>query len=219
MFRQTARQWPRWVEEQLVRRQIDDENVLRAFSAVPREDFVPPRHRGRAYFDGPITIGCRQTISQPYVVALAIQALELTGSEKVLDIGTGSGYQAVLLSHLAREVFTIEIHQKLYINAKLAIGSHQRAAVHQRHGDGSLGWPEEAPFDAIIAGARAPRLPQSLLDQLAEGGRMVIPIGGESVQGLYQLKKEPGGKVRKKMLERVVFVPLVGKEGTGLIPE
>ena len=219
MLQKSAKRWPQWIESQLIRRGIEDDRVLRAFEAVPREAFIPSRYRDRAYSDRPVNIGCRQTISQPFVVALSIQALELTGTEKVLDVGTGSGYQAVLLSHLAREVFSIEVHHKLFINAKLVVERCQRAPVYQRHGDGSLGWAAEAPFDAIVAGARAPHLPQSLADQLAVGGRMVIPIGGESAQGLFQFKKEADGILRKKMLTRVVFVPLVGREGTGGVPD
>ncbi len=219
MFQSGSRRWPEWIERQLVRRGIDDERVLSALAKVPREAFVPRRYRNRAYFDGPIKIGCHQTISQPFIVALSLQALELDGSEKVLDIGTGSGYQAVLLSHLAREVYTIEIHQKLFIDSRQTIQRHQLAPVHQRHGDGSLGWPEAEPFDAIVAGARAPKLPEALTGQLARGGRLVIPIGSESAQTLYRVRKSADGSLDKRMLERVLFVPLVGKGGTGTLPD
>ncbi|MCH8884067.1 MAG: protein-L-isoaspartate(D-aspartate) O-methyltransferase [SAR324 cluster bacterium] len=219
MFQSGTRRWPEWIERQLVQRGIDDERVLSALAKVPREAYVPRRHRNRAYFDGPIKIGCHQTISQPFIVALSLQALKLDGSEKVLDIGTGSGYQAVLLSHLAREVYTIEIHQKLFIDSRQAIQRHQLAPVHQRHGDGSQGWPEAAPFDAIVAGARAPKLPEALTDQLVRGGRLVIPIGGESAQMLYRVRKSADGSLDKQMLERVLFVPLVGKGGTGFLPD
>jgi protein-L-isoaspartate(D-aspartate) O-methyltransferase len=199
----------------LVKRGITDERVLRAFAAVPREAFIDRKYRGLAYDDGPVPIGCRQTISQPYVVALSLQALALMGGERVLDVGTGSGYQAVLLSHLAAEVYSIEVRDKLYFNARLVVPAHQKAPVHLRLGDGSLGWPEAAPFQGIVVGARSPQVPPALAGQLDVGGRLVIPIGGESSQGLYCFVKTPAGGLTKTLLERVAFVPLVGKQGTG----
>jgi protein-L-isoaspartate(D-aspartate) O-methyltransferase len=219
MVEKPIRTWPDWIEKQLVRRGIHDELVLAAMARVPREEFVPRAYRGLAYEDGPVGIGCGQTISQPYVVALSLEAMELTGGEKVLDVGTGSGYQACLLSYLAREVYTIEVYQKLFIDARMVLGRFQRSPVYCRHGDGSLGWPEAAPFDAIVAGARAPKLPQPLLDQLAPGGRLVLPVGGESSQVLYQIVKQADGTLKKKMLESVRFVPLVGAAGIGGLPE
>jgi len=219
MFGEREGRWPKWIERQLVRRGIRDERVLEAFARVPREAFVPRRFRLLAYEDGPLRIGCGQTISQPYVVALSLEAMALRGAEKVLDVGTGSGYQAALLSYLAREVYTIEVYLKLFTRARLTIEAHHQSPVYSRHGDGSLGWPEAAPFDAIVVGARAPKLPESLLAQLAVGGRLVIPIGGESAQVLCQIVKEPGGGARKRVLERVMYVPLVGEEGTGRLPE
>jgi protein-L-isoaspartate(D-aspartate) O-methyltransferase len=164
--------------------------------------------------DSPIPIGHGQTNSQPYVIALSLQALTLSGQEKALDVGTGSGYQATLLSHLVREVYTIEFYQDLYMTARLAVERHRKAPVHTRHGDGSLGWPQAAPFDAIVVGARAPRIPESLVEQLAPGGRLVIPIGGELSQVLVRAVKQPDGTLFRTSLDSVLFVPLRGRQGT-----
>ncbi len=210
---------PRWIQRQLVARGITDERVLDAFAAVPRAHFVPRQYRAKALADAPIPIGCRQTISQPYVIALSLQALALRGRERVLDVGTGSGYQAALLSHLASEVFSVEIHQRLFTNARLALEGHTRSPVHTRCADGSLGWPEEAPFDGIVAGACGPRPPQSLLEQLAPGGRLVMPVGNDTSQALVRYVKRPDGSLEKTRLEWVLFVPLVGREGTGFMPD
>ena len=210
--------WPPWIEKQLVRRGIIDKRVLEAFSRVRREWFLSPDLKARALSDGPIPIGCRQTVSQPFVVAVSLQALRLTGGEKVLDVGTGSGYQAVLLSHLAGEVYTIEILQKLFVNARLLVENHARSPVYTRCGDGSRGWSAAAPFDAIVAGACAPSLPNSLVEQLAIGGRLVLPVGNENLQRLYLFEKQADGNLNKTLLERVVFVPLIGAEGTGARP-
>ncbi len=185
---------------------------------MPRRDFVPPEYAERSLVDAPIPIGCHQTVSQPYVIALSLEALELTGAEKVLDVGTGSGYQAALLSHLAAEVYTIEIHQRLYTNARLALQRHTRAPIHTRCGDGSQGWPEAAPFDAIVSGACAPRVPSSLAAQLAPGGRLVLPIGGDTNQALMRYYKQPDGSLKETRLEWVLFVPLLGREGSGHMP-
>ena len=211
--------WPRWIERQLVRRGIRDARVLDAMVQVPREAFVAPEQRSRALVDAPLPIGCRQTVSQPYVIALSLEALALQGHERVLDVGTGSGYQAVLLSHLAREVYTIEVHQRLYTNARLAIERLARAPVHTRCGDGSLGWPEAAPFDAIVAGAAAAKPPRSLLAQLAPGGRLVMPLGSEHNQALYRIVRHADGRLERTLLVRVVFVPLIGREGSGFMPQ
>ena len=209
--------WPRWIQQQLVRRGIQDERVLDAFTAVPRAEFVAAHQSEYAENDAPLPIGCGQTVSQPYVVARSLEALALSGHEKVLDIGTGSGYQAVLLSYLAGEVYTIEIFQELYISARLTIERLRKHPVHTRQGDGSLGWPEAAPFDAIVGGACAPSVPQALLDQLAPGGRMVLPVG-DSSQVLTCFTKQPDGGIAKAYLDSVVFVPLLGKQGTGRMP-
>lgn len=204
---------PDWVQSQLIRRGIKDERVLDAFAQVPRRYFIPSEYRDLAESDGPISIGCQQTVSQPYVVALTLQALALTGSETVLDVGTGSGYQTVLLSYLAREVYTIEIHQSLYLTSRMVLQERAMAPVHTRHGDGSLGWPEAAPFDAIVAGCYAERPPPALLRQLAPEGRLVMPIGGRNNQALYRIIRRQDGTLEKSVLDRVVFVPLLGEEG------
>ncbi|MDH4120998.1 MAG: protein-L-isoaspartate(D-aspartate) O-methyltransferase [Deltaproteobacteria bacterium] len=210
--------WPEWIERQLIRRGITDHRVLEAFRQVPRGDFLPPGQEHLAEWDSPVPIGCGQTISQPYIVAVALQALALTGEERVLDVGTGSGYQAALLSHLAAEVFSIEIHSRLLIHARQPLERHGACPVYTRLADGSLGWPEEAPFDAIVVGARAPKPPPTLIAQLAIGGRLVVPVGGEFSQMLVRITRRPGGELDKTMLEHVRFVPLLGKEGASPLP-
>lgn len=210
---------PRWVDRQLVRRGISDTRVLDVFAEVSRGPFVPRSARRLATRDEPIPIGRRQTVSQPFIIALSLEGLELTGSERVLDVGTGSGFQAVLLSWLVREVYTIEILDHLYNNAGLVVPRFEKAPVRMRLGDGSLGWPSQAPFDGIVVGARTPQVPPSLISQLAPGGRLVIPVGGDRAQTLYQIKKGHDGSLKKKILERVLFVPLLGEEGTGKFPD
>jgi protein-L-isoaspartate(D-aspartate) O-methyltransferase len=205
----TPSKWPLWIEQQLVRRGISDERVLTAMAAVPRSAFVPPQEQDLAEADCPLPIGCGQTISQPYIVALSLQALELKGSEKVLDIGTGSGYQAALLSRLAGEVYTIEVYGELLDWARTAINLHRRAPVQCREGDGRLGWPEAAPFDAIVVAAASQDLPAALAEQLAVGGRLVIPLGPERRQVLVRLRKGASGAPQREELELVRFVPLV----------
>lgn len=203
---------PRWIQRQLVHRGIHDAAVLRAFARVPREAFVPPDRRRLAYDDGPVPIGCGQTLSQPYVIAETLQALRLTGAEKVLEVGTGSGYQTVLLSWLAREVYSIEYHQELYISARTTIQQHARGTVHTRHGDGREGWPEVAPFDAIAAGCFARRPPEALVAQLAPGGRMVLPVGSAHGQVLSLYEKGADGALSRTPLGHVMFVPMLGEE-------
>ncbi len=210
--------WPRWIQQQLVRRGIQDERVLAAFAAVPRARFLGAHQQEYADNDAPLPIGCGQTVSQPYVVARSLEALALRGHETVLDVGTGSGYQAVLLSHLVAAVYTIEIFQELYTNARQIIERLQQHPVHTRHGDGSLGWPAAAPFDAIVGGACAPKVPPALLAQLAPGGRMVLPVGNDTGQVLTGFTKQADGSIAKRYLDPVIFVPLLGKQGTGRMP-
>ena len=206
------------VEEQLARRGIRDERVLEAMRRVPRHEFVPEEKRVAAYSDQPLAIGGGQTISQPYIVAAMSEALELTSGDRVLEVGTGSGYQAAVLARLAREVYSIEIHP-LHAEA-----SAQRLArmgygnVHVRGGDGARGWPEQAPFDAIMVTAAAPQIPPLLEEQLAEGGRMIVPVGDEREQQLIRIRKLAGGRIAQDGLSYCRFVPLRGEYGW-TIPE
>ena len=206
-----ASKWPLWIEYQLVQRGITDARVLGVMSTVPREAFVPPQERGLAEEDCPLPIGCGQTISQPYIVGLSLQGLELKGMEKVLDIGTGSGYQAALLSYLSAEVYTIEVYEELMNRARTAVNMHHQSPVHYLVADGRLGWLDAAPFDAIVVAAWSSDVPQALLDQLAPGGRLVIPIGSEHNQILVRIRKLRSGELQRETLEYVRFVPLIHK--------
>ena len=200
------------VEHQLRRRGIADERVLEAMGRVPRELFVPEGVRELAYEDGALPIGYGQTISQPYIVGTICQLLQLAGTERVLDVGTGSGYQAAVLAELAAEVTTIERVPELYewARAALALAGHERVDV--RLGDGSLGVPERAPFDAIAIAAAAPTVPLELYEQLADGGRLVLPRGSRWGQDLVQVVKTPEGPVERASVP-CRFVPLVGAGG------
>ena len=202
----------RMVEEQFVRRDITDKRVLDAMRKVPRHIFVPEEHRNLAYSDCPLPIGQNQTISQPYIVALMTQMLGLKGDEIVLEIGTGSGYQAAVLSLLAQEVYTIERYEILAQQALKSIQALDINNVTLQVGDGTLGWPERAPYDAILTTAAAPKVPQPLLDQLADGGRLVIPVGGRIGQYLESWFRE-GDKFRHEQTVAVAFVPLLGEYG------
>lgn len=193
---------------------VDDPRVLDALAKVPREVFVSRALAIDAYDDITLPIGEQQTISMPSVVGAMTQALELTGRDKVLEVGTGCGYQTSVLCRLARRVFTIERLEGLSKPTQDRLTSLGYTNWVARVGDGTLGWPEQAPFDAIIVTAAGPRVPPSLVDQLTVGGRLVIPVGPtESEQRLIRVTKEAGGKTREDVLGRVVFVPLVGKEG------
>jgi protein-L-isoaspartate(D-aspartate) O-methyltransferase len=191
-----------------LRWEIQDERVLSAFARVPRESFVPPEMRRYAYDDRPLPIGYGQTISQPLMVAIMTQALKLQGEEKVLEIGTGSGYQAAILTELAREVLSVERVPELAERAATALRTLGYHRVHVRVAGEELGWPEEAPYDAIIVTAGAPRVPQSLVDQLALGGRAAIPVGGRRVQELLVVTKTKRGTTITRMGE-CRFVPLI----------
>jgi protein-L-isoaspartate(D-aspartate) O-methyltransferase len=200
------------VEEQIRRRHINDESVLAAMAQVPRHEFVPPEFRGRAYEDAPLPIGEGQTISQPYIVAAMTFALHLSGAEKVLEIGTGCGYQAAILGCLAKEVYTIESRSELAAEACDRLARLGYANVHVHCGDGTLGLPELAPFDAILVAAAAPSIPAPLIEQVAQGGRMIVPVGDAENQDL-QLIERMDGTLRTTMLEPCRFVPLIGAYG------
>jgi len=200
------------IEQQLRRRGIADMGVLAAMTTVPRHEFVPADFRHQAYADAPLPIGDGQTISQPYMVAVMTAALRLNGTERVLEIGTGCGYQAAVLSRVAREVFTVECRPGLAASATERLARLGFANVHVHCGDGTLGLPEFAPFDAILVAAGAPAVPAPLLAQLAEGGRLILPIGGAEHQEL-QLIERRGNEYRKLQMEPCRFVPLVGHHG------
>jgi protein-L-isoaspartate(D-aspartate) O-methyltransferase len=202
----------------LVRRLIDqgirDPRVLAAFARVPRSFFVPDEARDEAEADRPLEIGCGQTISQPYVVAAMAEALDLTGRERVLEVGTGSGYAAAILAEMmpvSAEIRSVEIIPQLAERARRVLAELGYPNVQIRVGDGALGWPEAAPFDAILVSAAPPEVPPALLDQLAPGGRLVLPVGPSPEQQELQLwRRVPSGRLEKRGLMQVRFVPLTG---------
>ena len=200
------------VKEQLAARNITDQRVLDAMGAVPRHKFVSKRDQHLAYADGPLGIGEAQTISQPYVVALMIQLLSLKESEKALEIGTGSGYQAAIMAHIAQEVHSIERHASLANNARQVLDELKLTNVHVHHADGSLGWPQDAPYDAIIVAAASPNAPDALLEQLTDEGVLVLPVGDVRGQRLQRWRRV-GNKFEQEDLVRVSFVPLLGEQG------
>jgi len=200
------------VAEQLATRDITDSRVLEAMREIPRHLFVPEEHRHLAYADGPLPIGENQTISQPYIVALMTQLLELKGGETVLEIGTGSGYQAAILGKLARQVYTIERHEALAQQAASILHELGCTNIVVMTGDGSRGLLAHAPFDAITITAAAPRVLPMLLDQLSEGGHLILPVGGEKGQMLERWTRH-GGRFRREEIAPVAFVPLRGKLG------
>ena len=202
----------RMVKNQLLSRDIEDPAVVEAMRSVPRHRFVDPDYISSAYNDGPLPIGHGQTISQPYIVALMTQLLELNGSEIVLEVGTGSGYQAAVLGSIARQVHSIERHENLARRAVQLLKELEFNNIEIHVGDGSLGLPDLAPFDAIMVTAAAPKTPQVLLDQLADGGRLVIPVGGRWGQYLERWRRE-GDQFKAQNIVPVAFVPLIGQEG------
>ncbi len=191
---------------------ISDKNVLEVMRRIPRHLFIPNALWDQAYVDHPVPIDCGQTISQPYIVALMTQALQLTKSDRVLEIGTGSGYQTAILAELAQHVYTIERFPELSEKAQKLLKEAGYTNISFRVGDGTMGWPEEAPFEKIIVTAAAPDVPRPLIEQLAEGGRLVIPVGGRQLQTLLQITKE-GEKLRREELCACSFLPLIGREG------
>ena len=204
----------RMVEHQLRRRGIADERVLAAMGEVPREVFVPQRFRDRAYSDSALAIGEEQTISQPWIVAAICQGLELEGGERVLEIGSGSGYSAAILARLAAEVIGIERHASLAAGARGALEALGVENVELRVGDGSRGFAERAPFEAIAVHATAPAAPRTLLGQLADGGRLVVPIAAGGADMLTVFRRD-GAKLIRTEIGPCRFVPLIGEEGFG----
>lgn len=200
------------VEEQVISRGIKDPRVIAAMRKVPRHLFVEEALQNQAYSDRPLSIGEKQTISQPYMVAVMTEALQLTGREKILEIGAGSGYQTAILGEVARKVFSIERILSLTMKARTLLLDLGYANVEMTFSDGTQGWVRESPFDAIIVTAGSPDIPQPLVDQLAMGGRLVIPVGDESVQDLIRLTKTEEG-IKREDFGGCRFVKLIGKYG------
>ena len=202
----------RMVEEQLIPRGINDQATLEAMATVPRHLFVEDAMQARAYGDHPLPIGSGQTISQPYIVALMTQVLELQGHERVLEIGTGSGYQAAVLSRICERVYTIERIDSLLGRARKIFDRLHYHNIVSRIDDGTIGWPDEAPFDAILVTAGGPKVPEPLVEQLGDPGRLVIPVGDQQVQELQLITKE-NGEISTRIIEQVRFVNLIGTHG------
>lgn len=207
------RERERMVETQIAARGVRDPAVLKAMRTVPREEFVPEELRSHAYSDGPLPIAAGQTISQPFIVASMVQSLQLKGDDRVLEIGVGSGYAAAVIAEIVDEVYGIERHEELATTAGERLKRLGYDNIEICHGDGTRGWDEKAPFDAIVVAAAGPKIPDSLKDQLAIGGRMVIPVGSTIYdQSLVRITRTEKGFEQEK-LEAVRFVPLVGEEG------
>ncbi len=204
------------VKTQLVDRGIDDGAVLNAFREVPRHKFVPEELQEKAYEDTPLLIEEGQTISQPYIVAEMIQALEPGKEDVVLEVGTGSGYAAAVLSRIVSRIYTIEFHETLAEKAENRYNELGYDNIEITIGDGSKGWPEKAPFSGILVSAAAPDIPDTLLEQLKIGGKLVLPVGDKYLQELLQITKVSEEELSKKALGKVRFVPLVGEEGWGI---
>lgn len=204
-----AEQRQRLVKEQIIGQGIKDERVILAMLKVPRHEFVPPEYRAKAYTDNPLPIGHGQTISQPYIVALMSEVVALKGDEKVLEVGTGSGYQAAILAELAMEVYSVEIDSSLAHQARKALDELHYHNIWIRVGDGYLGWKEKAPFDAIVVTAAPDHVPEPLLEQLKVGGRMVIPIKKNDYQQLMLITRNREG-IEEEVIAEVKFVPMKG---------
>lgn len=202
----------RMVKEQLQSRGIRDPQLLAAMGKVPREEFIADEDLGDAYGDHPLPIGAGQTISQPYIVAAMLAALQLRATDRVLEVGTGTGYEAAILGELAAEVWTIERHEELAMKARAILAKLGHANVYVVVGDGSIGLPQQSPFDKILVAAAAPKIPESLLTQLVEGGRMVVPVGNRFEQQVQVVRKIGLDSV-VTLQEFCRFVPLVGREG------
>jgi protein-L-isoaspartate(D-aspartate) O-methyltransferase len=202
----------RMVKEQIAARGVLDPRLLAVMESVPRHCFVPSDELAWAYSDGPLPIGQGQTISQPYIVALMTELLDLKPADRVLEVGTGCGYQAAVLGELAAEVHTIEVIPQLATQAGKALADLGYTNVHVHTGDGSLGWPEAAPYDGILVAAAAPSAPQPLLDQLVDGGRLVVPVGSRGFQQL-EVWRRTGQKFNRQVDLAVAFVPLRGEFG------
>lgn len=200
----------RMVREQLASRDITDERVLSAMRAVPRHELVPEAERERAYEDYPLPIGHEQTISQPYIVALMTQLAEIEPGDEVLEVGTGSGYQAAVLAEMGAEVYSIEIVEPLARRAERDLARLGYDRVHVRAGDGYRGWPDQAPFDAVIITAAPPRIPEPLKSQLKVGGKLVVPVGDDGMQELIVLTRTEDGFDRRNVIP-VRFVPMTGE--------
>jgi protein-L-isoaspartate(D-aspartate) O-methyltransferase len=200
------------VQKQILSRGIKNERVIKAFEKVERHLFVPDEQLKYAYQDRPLPIGLGQTISQPYIVALMTELLNLKGTEKVLEIGTGSGYQAAILGEVVKEVHSVERHEDLAERASSLITSLGYTNIHVHVGDGSNGWPDKAPYDAVLVTAAAPSVPEPLKEQLAENGRLVIPVGKPGVQSLEVWQKKDG-EFEQEWIAQVAFVPLLGEHG------
>lgn len=206
------RERKRMVNTQIVRRGLRDPRLLVAFESVPRHLFVPEEYRYAAHDDSPLPIGFSQTISQPYIVALMTDLLRLKGDERVLEIGTGSGYQAAILGMMAGDVHTVEYVPELAAGADKLLKELGMDNVHVHFGDGSLGWPEAAPYAGILVAAAAPQIPRALLEQLEDGGRLVLPVGGRGMQNL-EVWERKGKTFESKVETAVAFVPLRGEQG------
>ena len=206
------RERKRMVKEQIERRGLREARLLAAFKTVPRHLFVPEEYHYAAYDDGPLPIGFGQTISQPYIVALMTDLLMLKGNERVLEVGAGSGYQAAILGMMAEEVHTVEYVSELATGADTLLKDLGMDNVHCHFGDGSLGWPESAPYAGILVAAAAPQTPKALLEQLEDGGRLVLPVGGRGLQQL-EVWERKGDEFDSKTITAVAFVPLRGEQG------